>query len=419
MDELQGLVIDNGSLMIKAGFTGDDAPRAVFPSVVRRPRHKNVMVGMGQYDLYIGEEAQTKRAMLKLTYPIEKGIVTNWYDMEKIWHQTFFTELRVAPEEHQVLHTESLFNPKSSREKICQIMFETFNVCAMYLIPSHILNLYTSGRLNGCSVDMGSDISCCCITEGKIEKNTISNFNCGGQELTNFLQELLSVRGYSFTTSAEREIARDIKESLCFCLTKKKKENLRIDELIKSSSSSNEEEKKYIKNYELPDGQTIQIGRERFLSTELLFRSKNEILEITGLKTNKFFNNETEKQKEKEKEKEQEKENEYSTLPEMVYKSIKNGSTENQNEMFKNIVLGGGNSKFEGIQERLNTEINAFWAENPPKIKVIAPPERKYSTWIGGSIMTSLSTFENKWLTKDEYDENGPIIIHTKCNDFN
>jgi actin-related protein len=114
---------------------------------------------MGQKDWYVGEEAETKRGILTLKYPIEHGIVTNWDEMEKIWHHTFENELRVAPDERPILLTENFWGPKANREKTTQIMFETFHTPAMYISHHSVLALYASGRTTGIVVDCGDGVT--------------------------------------------------------------------------------------------------------------------------------------------------------------------------------------------------------------------------------------------------------------------
>jgi len=366
------LVIDNGTGMSKNGFAGEDQPRSVFPTLIGYPKYASIMTDVEYYsrEYYIGEEALQLKGVLKLSYPVEHGIIEDWGAMEKIWHYTFFTDLRIDPSEHPVLLTEAPLNPRKNREKMAEIMFETFNVPAIYVSMQAVLSLYGSGRTTGCVIDIGDGVSHVVpIYEGFALSHTIARLDLAGRDITNYLQRLLRQKGYAFTTSAEKEIVRDVKEKLCYVALNPEKEIL----LAKKVQGME-------KVYMLPDGETITVGVERFLAPECFFTPN-----VVG--------------------------KDIEALDDVIVNCIKNCDVDLRRDLYGNIVLSGGSTMYPGLKERLTREIKEQ-IPSSVEVKIIAPPERMYSVWIGGSILSSLKTFQKMWVSRREYRQMGAQVIH-------
>jgi len=295
--------------------------------------------------------------------------------MEKIWDYAFSDALSVDPSDHPVMLTEAPFNPESNRERMVEIMFETFNMPATYVSIQAVLSLHASGRTTGCVLDSGDGVSHVVpIYEGYDLPNAIKRLDLAGRDLTNYTVKLLMEGGNTFTTTTEREIVRDIKEKLTYVTMDPELEHCRAKTTYGVVD----------KHYELPDGNVITVGSEQFRCPEVLFQPSIIGKEATG-------------------------------VHQCTFDSIKQCDIDLRRDLHRNIVLSGGTTMIPGFAERLAHKMSLLAPNSSIKSRVSAPVDRRYSVWLGGAILSSLSTFQTLWISRDDYDEVGPSIVRKKC----
>ena len=382
-DQLPHIIIDNGTGYCKAGLSNEEGPRSVFPSCVGYPKYQEILYNRDYKDFFIGDDALNKKAVLKLNYPMEHGVVNNWDDMEKIWGHIFTNELRVAPEEHNVLITEAPLNPKENREKMAQIMFETFNVPGFYISIQAVLSLYSAGKYTGLVLDSGDGVTHAVpIFDGYCLPHAILRLDIAGRDLTEYMVNLLSETGNRFYTTAEKEIVKDIKEKSIYIPLNFEEEKERVESF----------------SYELPDGNHIIVRDQRIRCPEVLFKPR--MLGKEGL-----------------------------GIHDLCDLAIQNCDIDLRKELYYNILLSGGNAMIKGLSERLTAELKEKRGKLLTNIRVLPKQNEddenkenlikkydiKFAVWDGGKVASNLSDFESQWITKEEHEEYGATILHRKC----
>ncbi|RKP28997.1 Actin/actin-like protein [Metschnikowia bicuspidata] len=406
----QPVVLDNGSGNLKAGFAGEDRPKHCMPTVVGRPKYQKVMAALlflaiepsalryNNDETYIGTIAQQNRGLLKLSHPMEHGVVTDWDDMERVWSHAYSAELKTAPEDHPLLITEAPLNPRANRDRICQVLFETMGVPCVYVSIQAVLSLYASGRTTGVVVAVGDGVGHVVpVYDGFSLPTSVKRMDVAGRDVTDHLAfNIRRMSGVTFLSSAELDVVRCIKEQCCYLSKDPVREEKRYLGVPYSRYvTPTADDSGLFATYKLPDGNVLSLGVEQFRAPEILFNPQLIGDESPG-------------------------------IHQLTALAIAKTDMDLRPTLYQNVVLSGGSTLLRNFGDRMLSELRAEQLQQSiagslaraskdslTKIKIYAPPERKYSTWIGGSILAGLSTFRKLWVTSQEYSAD-PDIVHRK-----
>ena len=404
------VVIDMGSGWCRAGFAGAVGPCAFFPSIVGVERHPGLVPPLPGFKTFanglkgvVGDEAIQKRGILRLIHPMEHSVVTNWDYMEQVYKHVFYEKLCVSPEEHPVLLTEGMLNPKANRERLTQVMFETFNVEAMYVAQTAVLSLYETGRTTGLVIESGEAVSWVTpVVEGYSVPHAALRYDVAGRDVTEFLAKIMTEEmRMHFGTTSDREMVCDIKEQLAFVVMNydeayrkamaQKPEDQSCapyspsDAMMKASSSNS-----YFGDVPPPGMPARGLPTSLNIPMQLLFRCSEVLFQpwMIGFST--------------------------CGIGDMAFDSTMKCDLDVRADLAANVVLSGGTMQIPGMASRLKKELQDRLPTGM-EVRVLAPTDGQRAAWRGGALLASLDLFAPMWIKMSEYDEEGPQIVHKKC----
>ena len=325
-------------------------------------------------EVYVGNDCDKYKGILKLRYPVKNGVFQNEQDILTVFNH-IYSKLEIKSEEikeHPILITEPILNPYNHRRQVASVLFDNFSVPALCFGSQPVLSLFASGNKSGVVLESGEGVTQCCVVyEGYSIPHSYMRQDFAGRQVTEYFQTLLKRVGYSFNTTAEIEIVKKLKESSCYNII--------------SSNTSDEDKKKSETAptmHTLPDGTIINLKEEKVMAPEILFNPS-----IVGT--------------------------EFLSFPEIITTCLSKVDIDIRAPLYQNIILAGGNTLFKGLPEKLGSEVKKL-APKHMKVRLLTPTVRKNSSWYGGSIITSLGSFKNMWITRNEYLEKGDRELFIK-----
>jgi actin-related protein len=383
MDEQDVVVLDNGSGYLKVGFSGEDAPRAVLPTVVTTTtvdegstaeEHAGMTVeSQKKSQAFFGDEALQEallQANATTTRPVMRGEIqldNNRKDaLEALWDHTFRTVLGVEQEELPILIADPLPLGQSAyqaRQWMAEVMFEKFKVKSLAIFNSAVLSLFSTGRTRGLVVESGEGLTQAVpVFEGYAIPHAIFKMEVAGYDITSKVMKMME-KEQGADHAGNMRVMQALKEKTCSVA-------LDYETAMRGRDMADEESK----SFELPDGTIVQVSQQiRMGAPELLFGGKDQ----TG-----------------------------PSMQKICKEAIDTCDLDFRLDLVRSLVVAGGTSMLPGLAPRLRSELSALLpSEHARQVDICVDSQRKYAAWIGGSMFASLSTFDQVAISRQEFED--------------